>query len=87
MFHLVSISWKRWEIIALLVLALLWSSSTLSLSAMDPEETRQPLVAALHVHSTMSTGSWTLDEVVRHAEALSLDALVLSENFSLHYEY
>lgn len=54
---------------------------------MDPEETRQPLVAALHVHSTMSTGSWTLDEVVRHAEALSLDALVLSENFALHYEY
>ncbi len=44
-------------------------------------------MAAFHVHSTMSTGSWTLDEVIRDAKARSLDAVVLSENFSLRYEY
>ncbi|GJL65088.1 MAG: hypothetical protein NPIRA05_00590 [Nitrospirales bacterium] len=87
MFDTVTISWRQCEIIALLVLALLWSSAAFSYSATDAEVTRQPLVAALHVHSTMSTGSWTLEEVVRQAEALSLDAVVLTENFALRYEY
>lgn len=85
--HTLPISSKKYEIIALLVAALLWGSLTLSHGASDSAATRQPLVAAVHVHSTMSTGSWTLDEVVLHAEAISLDAVVLSENFSLRYEY
>ena len=80
-------SFKKGAAIALLLLTLLGVSSTPSLSAIAPEGTRQPLIAAVHVHSTMSTGSWTLDKVVQQAEARSLDAVVLSENFALRYEY
>jgi hypothetical protein len=69
------------------VLTFLWTSSTLPLNTLADEIPRQQLVAAFHVHSTMSTGSWTLEEVVQHTEALAIDALVLSENFVLRYEY
>src|SRR5207249_7099552 len=47
----------------------------------------RPLVAALHVHSTISTGSLNLDQLAERAERLGLDAVVLSENFVLRYEY
>lgn len=82
-----NISWKKCEIVALFVLILLLASLVPPPNALADEVPRQPLVAAVHVHSTMSTGSWTLDEVVRQAESLSLDAVVLSENFALRYEY
>ncbi len=49
--------------------------------------TYQPLVAAVHVHTTMSTGSLTLDQVAERARDLGIDAVVLSENFALRYEY
>lgn len=48
---------------------------------------RQPLVAAFHVHSAVSTGSLTLDELAERAERMGIDALILSENFVLRYEY
>src|SRR5205807_4385214 len=47
----------------------------------------RPLVAALHVHSTISTGSLNLDQLAERAERLGLDAVVLSENLVLRYEY
>jgi len=46
-----------------------------------------PLVASFHVHSTVSTGDLTLEQVAQKAEALGLDAVVLTENFVLRYEY
>src|SRR5207249_8267843 len=47
----------------------------------------RPLVAALHVHSTISTGSLNLEPLAERAERLGLDAVVLSDNFVLRYEY
>ena len=81
------IFWKKGEVISLLLLILLVVSLVPPPNALADELPRQPLVAAVHVHSTMSTGSWTLDEVVRQAKTLYLDAVILSENFSLRYEY
>src|SRR6185437_12560221 len=45
------------------------------------------LRAAIHVHSTMSTGSFSLESLARRAEEQQLDALILSENFTLRYDY
>lgn len=46
-----------------------------------------PLVAALHVHSTASTGTLSLDALATRAEQLGIDALLLTDNLSLRYEY
>ena len=55
--------------------------------AVSSAESRVPLRAALHVHSTASTGTLSLDELAARAEEQGLDALVLSDNLSLQYEY
>src|SRR5437867_2135015 len=55
--------------------------------AVESEGGLRPLVAALHVHSTISTGSLNLDQLAERAERLGLDAVVLSDNFVLRYEY
>ena len=46
-----------------------------------------PMVAAFHVHTTASTGSLSLEQVASQAERRGLDAVVLSDNFVLRYEY
>lgn len=51
-----------------------------------PGELR-PLAVALHVHSTASTGTFSLESLAQRAERLGLDAVVLSDNFVLRYEY
>lgn len=45
------------------------------------------LRAAVHVHSTVSTGTLSLESLATRAEQRGLDALILSENFTLRYEY
>ncbi|NGZ95425.1 MAG: hypothetical protein CV089_04705 [Nitrospira sp. WS110] len=45
------------------------------------------LRAAFHVHSTMSTGTLSLESLAKRAEQQQLDVLVLSENFTLRYDY
>ncbi len=55
--------------------------------AQEEERPFQTLVAAVHVHSTMSTGTLTLDQLAERARELGIDAIVLSENFALRYEY
>ena len=45
------------------------------------------LRAAVHVHSTMSTGTLNLESLARRAEQQGLDVLILSENFTLRYDY
>lgn len=45
------------------------------------------LRAAFHVHSTMSTGTLSLESLAKRAEQQQLDVLILSENFTLRYEY
>src|SRR5579884_4539432 len=46
-----------------------------------------PLAAAVHVHSTASTGSLSMDALAERAERLGLDAVILTDNFALEYEY
>src|SRR6185295_10090553 len=48
---------------------------------------RQQLLATVHVHSTASTGELTIEALAQRAEQLGLDVLILTDNFSLRYEY
>ncbi|MBI3807820.1 MAG: hypothetical protein HY281_09985 [Nitrospirae bacterium] len=48
---------------------------------------RQQLLATVHVHSTASTGELTVEALAERAEQLGLDAMILTDNFSLRYEY
>ncbi len=52
-----------------------------------PEQGSLSLRAAIHVHSTMSTGMLNLESLARRAEQQQLDVLILSENFTLRYDY
>ena len=45
------------------------------------------MLATVHVHSTASTGELTVEALAERAEQLGLDALILTDNFSLRYEY
>lgn len=54
--------------------------------AQAPDD-RQQLLATVHVHSTASTGELTIEALAERAEQLGLDVLVLTDNFSLRYEY
>lgn len=53
----------------------------------DASDARQQLLATVHVHSTASTGDMTVEALAARAEQLGLDVLMLTENFSLRYEY
>jgi hypothetical protein len=48
---------------------------------------RQQLLAAVHIHSTASTGEMSVEALAERAEELGLDVLMLTDNFSLRYEY
>ncbi|MEP6959119.1 MAG: PHP domain-containing protein, partial [Nitrospirota bacterium] len=48
---------------------------------------RQQLLATVHVHSTASTGELSIEGLAERAEQLGLDVLILTDNFSLRYEY
>ena len=48
---------------------------------------RQQLLATVHIHSTASTGELTIEGLAARAEQLGLDVLILTDNFSLRYEY
>jgi hypothetical protein len=50
-------------------------------------EERQQLLATVHVHSAASTGELTVEALAERAEQLGLDVLILTDNFSLRYEY
>ncbi len=55
--------------------------------AAGPAQAPLSLRAAIHVHSTMSTGSLNLESLAKRAEEQQLDVLILSENFTLRYDY
>lgn len=67
--------------IGLALSGLVWSPGLMA------AEQRVPLRIAIHVHSTASTGTLSLEALAARAEQLGLDAIVLSDNFSLEYEY
>ncbi len=53
----------------------------------EPSPAPASLRAAIHVHSTMSTGSLNLESLATRAEQQGLDVLILSENYTLRYDY
>jgi hypothetical protein len=52
-----------------------------------PAAPLQALPAVVHVHSTLSTGAYELDELAVIAEREGIGALLLSENYLLRIEY
>jgi hypothetical protein len=58
-----------------------------TVSADSNAPTRLSLRAAIHVHSTVSTGMLSLESLAKRAEQQGLDVLILSENFTLRYDY
>jgi len=76
--------WKRRLIqVCMLVLSCLAGSMA---QAQGPDH-REQLLATIHVHSTASTGELTIEALAQRAEQLGLDVLILTDNFSLRYEY
>jgi hypothetical protein len=65
----------------LVVAGALWGQELSSSAAYHP------MVAAVHVHSTASTGTLTLEALAERAERLGIDAILLTENLVLRYEY
>jgi hypothetical protein len=72
-------------------LVLVSMTAVLSLCCMSARaqalDDRQQLLATVHVHSTASTGELTIEALAERAEQLGLDILILTDNFSLRYEY
>ena len=71
-------------ILALMIVVSCLSGSVARAQASDD---RQQLLATVHVHSTASTGELTIEALAERAEQLGLDVLILTDNFSLRYEY
>ncbi|MGH7255617.1 MAG: hypothetical protein ACREI3_07545 [Nitrospirales bacterium] len=70
-----------------MLVGLLFGSTGRAGAEAEPAPPRQELVAAVHVHSTASTGGLSLEDVASQAERLGLDAVLLSDNFVLQFEY
>ena len=58
-----------------------------SVSRAQASDDRQQQLATVHIHSTASTGELTIEALAERAEQLGLDVLILTDNFSLRYEY
>lgn len=74
--------WRLIPAFATVVLCLCGAVSHAQMS-----DDRQELLATVHVHSTASTGDLTIEDLAERAEQLGLDVLILTDNFSLRYEY
>jgi hypothetical protein len=59
----------------------LWLAAAAAAAALDR------VSAAVHVHSTLSTGRFSLDELATMASDEGLDAILLAENYLLRVEY
>ena len=58
-----------------------------ALSAEPPASSGATMTVAFHVHSDVSTGTLSLDQVAERARQMGIDAVVFSENLTLRYEY
>ena len=73
----------RWWVGVILSLGL-FSQGPVTVQAAGP---LRPVVAAVHVHSTWSSGDLTLDELIARARALGVEAIFLTENHLQRFEY
>jgi hypothetical protein len=62
-----------------------WPSSLLGVE--PPVSSSSKMTVAFHVHSDISTGSLSLDQIAEQAQQMGIDAVVFSENLALRYEY
>ncbi len=69
------------------VLAVLLALGALASAAEAAEPAPGRLPAILHVHSALTTGDFTLDELAETAERQGIGALLLSENYLVRIEY
>ena len=53
----------------------------------EPGQAWQPVTTVFHVHSDMSTGSDSLESLVAQARSYGIEAIILTDNFLLRYEY
>jgi PHP domain-containing protein len=67
-----------------LAVGLLWSATV---GAGEPGQVWRPVTTVFHVHSDASTGSDSLESLVAQARSYGIDAIILTDNFLLRYEY
>jgi len=67
-----------------LLTTFLWN---VPVGAQESSSPWRPVIAAVHVHSNLSTGNDSLDELAVQAQAAGIDAIFLTDNFLLRYEY
>jgi hypothetical protein len=72
--------------IGLCLLLVTLSSAGDAWSAASSQDWR-PVTAAVHVHSSISTGDDSLDTLVVKAQASGIEAIFLTDNYLLRYEY
>jgi hypothetical protein len=60
---------------------------TLTLGLARPAATVERIAAAIHVHSSLTTGQFSLDELATMGERAGLGAIFLAENYRLAVEY
>lgn len=77
----------RWAQYLVLACVIVWPCLPGSIARAEGSDDRQQLLATVHVHSTASTGELTIEALAQRAEQLGLDVLILTDNFSLRYEY
>src|SRR5207245_6337950 len=53
----------------------------------EPGQAWQPVTTVFHVHSDMSTGSDSLESLVAQARSYGIEAIILTDNLLLRYEY
>jgi hypothetical protein len=63
---------------------LLWGSAVV---AGEPGQAWRPVTTVFHVNSDMSTGSDSIESLVMQARSHGIEALILTDNFLLRYEY
>jgi hypothetical protein len=75
----------KWLVAGVLAL---WALATDgSHAAADAASSRQPIALAVHVHSTLSSGSLSLEQLAAQVKTAGLDGLILTDNYDLHVEY
>ena len=84
----VTIAWRNYAAAATLgVAGLLCAGPSVSAAAEPQASSGATLTVAFHVHSNVSTGSLSLDQIAEQAQKMGIDAVVFSENLALRYEY
>ena len=58
-----------------------------AVEAGEPGQAWRPVTTAFHVHSDASTGSDSIESLVVQARSYGIEAIILTDNFLLRYEY